>query len=184
MFSPENFALTDVKVAADRKHDRNGKAKILDPSELSKLFEAFNCDRDRLVFGLCYFTGSRITEVLSLHCEDVGDDSVMFKADRTKTGDSRTAQIIKPLRALLDAYLVEESGALFPGRHGRGQMTRQAADLILREACKDVGLEGVSTHSFRRSFVTALAKEGRTPSQIRQLTGHKSLGSLLEYFGA
>jgi integrase/recombinase XerD len=184
MFSPENFALTDVKVAADRKHDRNGKAKVLDPSELSRLFEAFNCDRDRLVFGLAYFTGSRISEVLSLQVEDIGAGSIVFKADRTKTGESRTAQIIAPLQALLDAYLVEESGPLFPGRHGRGQMTRQAADLILREACKDVGLEGVSTHSFRRSFVTALAKEGRTPSQIHQLTGHKSLGSLLEYFGA
>ena len=183
MFSPENFSLTDVVVAADRKHDRNGKAKILDPDELSKLFESFESDRDRLVFGLCYFTGSRISEVLSLQCEDVGVDSIVFKADRTKTGESRTAQIIQPLRMLLDAYLVEESGALFPGRHGRGQMTRQAADLILREACDRVGLEGVSTHSFRRSFVTTLAKEGRTPSQIRKLTGHKSLGSLLEYFG-
>jgi integrase/recombinase XerD len=183
MFSPENFALTDVTVAADRKHHRNGKAKILDPSELSKLFEALNSDRDRLVFGLSYFTGSRIGEVLSLQVEDIGAGSIVFKADRTKTGESRTAQIIAPLQALLDGYLVEESGPLFPGRHGRGQMTRQAADLILREACKDVGLEGVSTHSFRRSFVTALVKEGRTPCQIRKLTGHKSLGSLLEYYG-
>lgn len=85
-----------------------------------------------------------------------------------------------------------ESGDVFPGRHGRGRLTRQGADLVLREACERVGLVGVSTHSFRRSFgawrsqsfMTQMKEEGKTPVQIGEYTGHRNLASLLHYFGA
>jgi integrase/recombinase XerD len=183
MFSAD-FSLDDVSVAADRKVDRNGKARVLDQGELEQLFGAMESSRDRALFGICYFCGARISEVLALDVSDIGKDAITFRASNTKTGESRQARIVPQLQAMLDDYLIETSGAVFPGRHGRGKLTRRGADSILREVCDRIGLEGVSTHSFRRSFVTTLAKDGRTPSQIRKLTGHKSLGSLLEYFGA
>jgi integrase len=67
------------------------------------------------------------------------------------------------------------AGAKCPGKPSCG--------LVLREACDRVGLDGVGTRSFRRSFVAALAQESRMPSQIRKLTGHKNLDLLLEYVG-
>jgi integrase/recombinase XerD len=182
MFSAD-FALDDVTVAPDRKVDRNGKARVLDASELERLFGALPSERDRVLFAVAYFCGARISEVLKLRIEDIGAGVITFKASNTKTGESRQARIIAPLATLLEGYVVEESGALFPGRHGRGHMTRQAADQILRDTCERVGIEGVSTHSFRRSFVSQQVKLGRSPHQISQLTGHKSLGSLLEYYG-
>lgn len=112
-------------------------------------------------------------------------DAISFRGVNTKTGESRQAMIDANLSQLLENYVeMPESGYVFPGRHGRGRMRRQSADRILRETCQGIGLDGVSTHSFRRSFVTQQRKLGRTPHQIKQLTGHKSLGSLLEYFGA
>jgi integrase/recombinase XerD len=182
MFSAD-FSLTDVTVAADRKVDRNGKARVLNQDELEQLFGAMESSRDRALFGICFFCGARISEVLALDVADIGEGLITFKASNTKTRESRQARIVAQLQALLDDYLIEDKGAVFPGRHGRGKLTRRGADLILREACDRAGLDGVSTHSFRRSFVTQLAKDGRTPSQIKKLTGHKSLGSLLEYFG-
>ncbi len=45
---------------------------------------------------------------------------------------------------------------LFPGRHGRGYIHKGSADTILRNACKKLELEGISTHSFRRTALTRI----------------------------
>jgi integrase/recombinase XerD len=182
---PLDFSLQSIAVAPDRKRMRHGKARVLREDELAQLFDALPTDRDRLVFGICYFCAARVTETLCLEVADIGPESISFRGANTKTGESRQAMVDDNLAQLIDAYIeIPESGYLFPGRHGRGRMRRQSADRILRDASQAIGLDGVSTHSFRRSFVTQQRALGRTPHQIRQLTGHKSLGSLLEYFGA
>ena len=63
-------------------------------------------------------------------------------------------------------------------------MTRQAADKALRQTCAQLGLEGVSTHSFRRSLATAAVRRGVALNVVQQITGHKSLGSLGHYLEA
>jgi hypothetical protein len=40
------------------------------------------------------------------------------------------------------------------------RLTRYSADKILREATKRVGLEGVSTHSFRRTALNQMSNAG------------------------
>jgi integrase/recombinase XerD len=62
--------------------------------------------------------------------------------------------------------------------------TRQAADKALRLACARLGLEGVSTHSFRRTLATDAVRRGVALNVVQQITGHKSLGSLGHYLEA
>jgi integrase/recombinase XerD len=60
-------------------------------------------------------------------------------------------------------------------------MSTQAADKALRATCAALGLQGVSTHSFRRSFATGALKRGVDLPTIQRVTGHKNLGSLGHY---
>ncbi|MEP0873536.1 hypothetical protein NDA01_27635 [Trichocoleus desertorum AS-A10] len=67
-------------------------------------------------------------------------------------GKQETRQI--PVNSVLKGYLeMYQAGAsqqyLFPGRHRRGHINPKPADEILRETFDRLGLEGVSTHSFR-----------------------------------
>ena len=190
-----NFSLKDLPVAADGKNNRHGKAAILTTVDLERLFQVMVSERDRALFGICYFTASRISEALQLKHDALKDGTITFYSGTTKTGITRQAEIHPSLNVMLEDYqasLTEGTrqrraayeNYLFPGRWGRGILARQSADRILREACEGAELSGVSTHSFRRSFVTQMVAEGRTPSQIQQYTGHKSLGSLMHYFGA
>jgi integrase/recombinase XerD len=72
--------------------------------------------------------------------------------------------------------------ALFPAKGStHTPMSRQAADKALRQTCATLALEGVSTHSFRRSFATGALKRGVGLPTIQRVTGHKSLGSLGHY---
>ena len=65
---------------------------------------------------------------------------------------------------------------------GRSQtLTRFTADKILRDACKSVGLIGVSTHSFRRTALTMMSSAGIPLRVIQEISGHNDLGTLQRY---
>ncbi len=84
------------------------------------------------------------------------------------------------LAQLLAEYHPVNVGALFPGMRGRAlTLTRFAADKILKNACKRVKLEGVSTHSFRRTALTMMSSAGIPLRAIQKISGHNDLGALL-----
>ena len=60
-------------------------------------------------------------------------------------------------------------------------LTRLAADRILRDACKRVGLVGVSTHSFRRTALTMMSSASIPLRVIQEISGHNDLGTLQRY---
>jgi integrase/recombinase XerD len=54
------------------KIDRHDQAKILSKDEINRLFSiGLKKTRDRALFGVCLYTGTRIAEACSLHTKDV-----------------------------------------------------------------------------------------------------------------
>ncbi|PZV10282.1 MAG: hypothetical protein DCF32_00240 [Leptolyngbya sp.] len=74
-------------------------------------------------------------------------------------------------------YYFEKVGERPPRQH----ISTRAVDKALRRACDLLGLEGVSTHTFRRSLATHLYDAGVPLRQIMAITGHASLASLTSY---
>ncbi len=60
-------------------------------------------------------------------------------------------------------------------------LTRFMADKIFKSASKRVGLEGVSTHSFRRTALTMMSSAGIPLRVIQEISGHNDLGTLQRY---
>ena len=58
-----------------------------------------------------------------------------------------------------------------------------SADAILRSACKKLEIEGVSTHSFRRTALTRMSDAGVPLRHIQAISGHKTLSALERYLG-
>ncbi len=163
-------------------HD-HGKAKVLSHKDLSLLFGiGLQSQRDKSLFGIMLFTGCRVSEALSLTKDDIQGDHITFRKGVTKGKvATRTIPITPELQLLLDPYLETVDQYVFPGRHGKGQLTRAGADLILRAACERCGLIGVSTHSFRRTALTMLSNGGVPLRTIQEISGHRSLGTLQHY---
>jgi integrase/recombinase XerD len=135
----------------------NGQGKILTPEELKLLFaEGFTKERDRVLFGICLFTGCHVSEALALQITDIKDGTLTFRKSTTKGKlKTRVVDIQPPLAQLLAEYQPLKAGALFPGMRGRSlTLTRFMADKILKAAWDRVGFVGVSTHSFRRTALT------------------------------
>lgn len=171
------------------KRDRFGKAEVLKPDQIYRLFtEGFTSDRDRTLFGTCLYTACRINEACTLYTADVYGkqgprNKVLFRRIHTKgKRDTREVTLHGQLRDYLLAYQPDlNQPYLFPGRHDRGHLHKGSADQILRQACDRIGLEGVSTHSFRRTALTQMHNAGVPTKHIQRISGHRTLAALSEY---
>jgi integrase/recombinase XerD len=172
------------------KRERHGRAKILTPDEIQLLFnEGLDTLRDRALFGFCLYTACRINEAVTQLKSDAYDPTRAVRPDMTiRKGNSkgklasRTIPTSEDLRHLLAQYRpLSGDKYLFPGRWGRGHIHPDSASLILREACKKVGLEGVSTHSFRRTALTQMSDSNIPFRVIAEISGHHNLTQLHAY---
>lgn len=68
----------------------------------------------------------------------------------------------------------------FPGIAGQPLSVRGAQTAISRLTVK-VGIAGVSSHSFRRSALTAAHQAGRSLREVAEISGHRSLAALELY---
>ncbi|MBW4565916.1 MAG: site-specific integrase [Mojavia pulchra JT2-VF2] len=170
------------------KIDRHDQAKILTPDEINRLFTiGLKTPRDRALFGVCLYTGTRISEACSLHTKDVYsiDGSVRprvtIRKGTTKGKiETRSVPVNSELKVLLEAYHSPKV-YLFPGRHGRGHIHPDSADKILRAAFMELLIEGASTHSFRRTCLTQMHRSGVPLKVIQKISGHRTLSALQKY---
>lgn len=159
---------TGLKTARDSASE--AKPKVL----------ALLAGRDRCLFGVCLYTGTQIAEACSLHTKDVYaiDGSVRprvtIRKGTTKGKiETRSVPVNLELRALLSEYSSNKV-YLFPGRHRLVYIHPDSADKILRAAFIELGIEGASTHSFRRTCLTQMHKSGVPLKVIQKISGHKT----------
>jgi integrase/recombinase XerD len=89
--------------------------------------------------------------------------------------------VIEDLRRLLTEYYpLAGEIYLFPGRSD-GHISEDSAARILRGACKQAGIFGVSTHSFRRTALTQMSNAGIPLRVIQEISGHRNLEQLQRY---
>jgi integrase/recombinase XerD len=156
------------------KIERHGQAKILTQQEIELLFNKglLSC-RSRTLFGVCLYTACRIAEACSLMVKDIYTNSgavrstINFHKANTKGKlQTRTIPVIEDLRSLLTSWRSHAGGTyLFPGRHPSHHwkhLHTNSADQILREAFERIGIEGASTHSFRRTALTSDEQRGHS----------------------
>jgi integrase/recombinase XerD len=171
------------------KINRHGRAKVITQQEIQLIFtHSLNNDRDRMLFGVCLFSACRIRECVTLQTQDiytskggVRSQFVIRKANTKGKLATRSIPVIEDLRRLLADYYSQAGEVyLFPGR-SNGHISHDSAARILRKACEQVGIVGVSTHSFRRTALTQMNNAGIPLRVIQELSGHRNLEQLQRY---
>lgn len=170
------------------KINRHGQAKVLTQSEIQLVFtHGLHNDRDRTLFGVCLFTACRIRECCTLLTSDIYTRGqvrprlIIRKGSTKGKLGTRSIPVIEDLRKLLTDYYPMASGDyLFPGRSD-GHISEDSAARILRQACSRVGVDGASTHSFRRTALTQMSSAGIPLRVIQEISGHRNLEQLQRY---
>lgn len=78
-------------------------------------------------------------------------------------------------------FLDENNKYLFPGKGGKSCLSYSGAQRIMNVARERIGVEGLSTHSGRRTSLTLLNRQKTPLKVIQEISGHASLNVLQEY---
>ena len=149
----------------------------------------------RALFSFARGTAARISEVLNLKFENIKSAYVILPK-RICKGKQRTREVPMNdrLRAEYERWKChwgskfgrppEASDYLFPGRFGdpkEKHMTRCNADHALRKVCKELNIDGASTHSWRRTSLSNANDKGISLAVLKSISGHSSLDMLSRY---
>jgi integrase/recombinase XerD len=155
------------------KINRHGRAKVLTQSEIQLIF-SHGLDNDRECCTL------QTQDIYTLK-GNVRPRLIIRKSNTKGKLATRSIPVIEDLRRLLvEYYPLAGDDYLFPGRSD-GHISEDSASRILRGACKQAGIIGVSTHSFRRTALTQMSNAGIPLRVIQEISGHRNLEQLQRY---
>ena len=173
------------------------QAKTLTTDEIERLLTHINtrkyAARNRSMMLLTHWAGLRIGEVACLRWSDVMNldgtvkDEIRLLPDMTKGRHARTVFVNIRLREELQAYAeqakcVDRSYPFFASQKsvkaGFGSNSLAQAFALLYAGA---GVEGASSHSGRRTFLTNLANKGTAIHILKTLAGHRSISTTAAY---
>ena len=159
------------------------RAAVLTADQISSML-AEASPRDAALVVLMCVGAMRVGETTLLAWEDVEGCNVSIPGGVTKTGQSRRFTLppaaCQWLQAWREVCPTTKRGWVFPGQAGQPLSVRGAQNAISKLAEK-VGIDGVSSHSFRRSALTAAHQAGLSLREVAEISGHRSLAALERY---
>lgn len=148
--------------------------------------------RNRMALMLSYLAGLRVGEIASLRWGDLFDgegkarEQLRLSAAVTKGGHARVVFMNTRLRKEVEQYrssLAKPPTLLQPVlvTQKRSAFSANTLCQLMRGWYDLAGLEGGSSHSGRRWFITRLAHAGISPKAIMMLAGHRHLSTTQRY---
>jgi len=173
------------------------QAKLLTDAEFKRLTAIINSlrypTRNHTIVALSFYAGLRACEIAALRVGDVIDDlggvkdTIYLNADQTKGADSGTVLVNSKLKRQLakfgQQYPVHVSTRTAPllfSAKGGGFAAQTVVNLFKR-IYRMAGIDGASSHSGRRQFVTQLADRGINARLVQVLARHKHLSTTQRY---
>jgi integrase/recombinase XerD len=171
------------------------QAKTFTPKELRRALDYVStrkhAARNRAIILMTHLAGMRIGEVAMLKFGDVIErngtvrNEIRLEAAQTKGDKSRVVFVNERLRKEIAAYLASMP---FPALDTPMFYTQKRAAFTPNTLCqtlntiyKMAGLHGATSHSGRRSFITALAAKGVGVRVLAALAGHSSISTTQAY---
>ena len=172
------------------------QARVLTEQEqkrvLAVVAQGNHAARNRIAFILSYQAGLRVGEIAALLIKDVYTaegtvrEQVRLSAEITKGGNARVVFVNDKLDRELERYRAELGQAPKPERpllvtQKRTAFSPNTLCQLMGQIYRQAGLDGATSHSGRRWFVTKLAHSGISPKVIMTLAGHKHLSTTQRY---
>jgi integrase/recombinase XerD len=158
-----------------------GQAAILKEKDIQNIFQLIDSPRNRLLFAIGIYTGLRIGEIIKLETDQVltENGTVRNKLTVKRLKKRGTVYSDIPIHPKLRSHIREW---LFPSqRSASGHIERVQGHYIMRSAFDTLRLDGTSTHSMRRTFLTTLSRMGVPLRTVQEMSGHSSLSQLQAY---
>ena len=191
-----NYAAAIATLYLDKKTMAK-QAKTLNQQELRKVLDYIStrkhAQRNRAMLMTTFLSGMRVGEVSALRFSDVVDsegnirNEIRLTPQMTKGQYARVVFINERLRKELQQYIrfynpTDKTMKFFYSQKRdsdgfNANTLTQHFHFLYRRA----GLDGASSHSGRRSFITNLASKGVSVRVLMNLAGHRSISTPQAY---
>ena len=175
------------------KSNRSGKSKCLNKEQL----EAFISNLPQkygLLAETMYFLAARVGEATSIRVRNINSNYQVVTLEKMSTKCKETREIpigsklLKELQGWIsdndlknDDYIFFSSSRNIKQVPGSKKLSNQSVDEYFSKTFDWIGIQGASTHSFRRSRLTHLMEKNWNVREIMDISGHKNLLSLQQY---
>ncbi|HOO12111.1 MAG TPA: site-specific integrase [Bacillota bacterium] len=142
-------------------------------------------ERNYIMFLLGIYTGLRITDILNLRVRDVKNRNTIVIREK-KTRKQRTTEINPVLKKALSSYIEgkDYNEYLIKSRRGRNKpISRSMAYKIMRQVADEFGLEGIGTHTLRKTFGYHFYKQTKDVVTLQKIFNHSHPEVTLRYIG-
>lgn len=166
---------------------RPGKLPVVfSCSEVKKLLKAPKTLRDRLLLGLAYDAGLRISEVVMLLIEDVDLERKQVFVRRSKNKKDRYVPISSHMVRGIRNYLKIDKPRKFlfeRSNQNKGiPISRTRVRMIMKEAMKVAGISKQGcVHTLRHSYATHQLEAGQSIYGVMKLLGHADIKNTEAY---
>ena len=201
---PKSVGILDIrkhtydiaKLYLERK-TMSKQAKTLNQQELRKVLDYIStrkhAARNRAMLMTTFLSGMRVGEVSSLRMKDVIDaegnvrNEIRLTPEMTKGDSARIVFVNERLRKELEQYLrihksnSPDSKLFYSQKKTSNGFNSNTLTQHFHFLYKRAGLDGASSHSGRRTFITNLASKGVGVRVLMNLAGHKSIATTQAY---
>lgn len=158
------------------------RARVLQADELQEMLALADA-RESALLSLMAAGACRVGEVSLIQWVDINDGIAQLPASITKTRRARWFSLPELTALALERWreLQPPSPWVFPGRDPTKPASVRRLQQLITTLAERAGLEGVSSHSLRRSAITAAHRAGLPMAAVAQVSGHASVRQLERY---
>ena len=145
--------------------------------------------RNRALVMMTFLSGMRVGEVASLKYSDVVNadgaikKEIRLSAEQTKGNEARVVFVNEKLRKELELYtriykpINPSSKFFYSQKQASDGFTANTLTQFFHFLYHRSGIDGASSHSGRRTFITNLASKGVGVRVLMSLSGHKNIST-------
>lgn len=172
------------------------QAKVLTEPEFKRVIavvtQGRHAERNRMAFMLSFLAGMRACEIASLTVGSMIDNQgepkneIRLTSAMTKGAAGRVIVVSQRLRREITRYVAtlrdrQPERPFLRSQKSRRAFTANTLVQLFGRIYEAAGLEGGSSHSGRRTFISTLAAKGVSARVLQKLAGHASLSTTQRY---
>ncbi len=140
-------------------------------------------ERDYIMVLLGFNTGLRISDILRLCYEDIGEEFIYIREMKTKK--MKEIPLNTVLKSELKRYAIGKDPLeyLFESRNGFKPISRQRAYQVLQEVAEEFRIKSFGTHSLRKTFGYHFYQKTKDVVTLQEIFNHVDPSITLRYIG-
>jgi site-specific recombinase XerD len=155
--------------------------EVLNKDEIQRLFCSTSNLKHRVLLMFLYYTGMRVSEVISIKWEDLDFERKTMHIRLAKGSKDRVVFLHDTLIDFLKNFMIGRTGIIFLSNFGK-KYSKRTVQIIVKNTARKAGiLKKVTPHTLRHSFATHLLEAGADIRSIQSLLGHNNLQTTQVY---